>query len=68
MFISVTASQKRFNFTKFLLEAKKKNFKNVVFTDESWFELGKNSKCVWANKHQITDKVLQRKGYYFRYL
>lgn len=41
--ISPTAAQKRYNFTKFLLEAKK-DFKNVVFTDESWFELGKNSK------------------------
>lgn len=41
--ISPKAAQKRYNFTKFLLEAKK-DFKNVVFTDESWFELGKNSK------------------------
>ena len=60
VFISPAAAQKRFNFTKFHLDAKN-DFQNVVFTDESWFVLGKNSKWVWFDKHQITDKVLQRK-------
>lgn len=33
----------------------------MVFTDESWFELDKNSKWIWVDKDQITYKVLQRK-------
>ena len=58
--ISPSAAQKRFNFTKQHLE-QKSDFKNVVFTDESWFVLGKNSKWVWVDKHNITDNVLQHK-------
>ena len=50
----------RLNFTKQHLE-QKSDFKNVVFTDESWFVLGKNSKWVWVDKHNITDNVLQHK-------
>ena len=55
--ITPTAAQKRFEFTKFHIE-NLTNFKNIVFTDESWFELGRNSRWVWVDKKNITNKVL----------
>ena len=58
--ITPTAAQKRFDFTKYHLE-NQTDFSNIVFTDESWFFLGSNSKWVWIDKNQITDKVLQKK-------
>ena len=60
VYISPPAVTKRFNFTKFHLD-QHNDFKNVVFSDESWFVLGKNSRWVWVDMHQITDKVLQNK-------
>ena len=59
--ITPTAAQKRFDFTKYHLE-NQTDFSNIVFTDESWFFLGSNSKWVWIDKNQITDKVLQKKN------
>lgn len=58
--ITPTAAQKRFDFSKYHLE-NQTDFSNIVFTDESWFFLGSNSKWVWIDKNQITDKVLQKK-------
>lgn len=58
--ISPPAVTKRFNFTKYHID-NHRNFKNVVLSDESWFVLGKNSRMVCVDKHQITDRVLQNK-------
>lgn len=53
--ISPTATPKRFDFTKFHLE-NRTDFSSIVFTDESLFSLGSNSRWVWIDKNQITDK------------
>ena len=54
--ISPTAQQKRYDFTKVHIE-NKTDFSNTVFTDESWFFLGSNSRWVWIDKNEITDAV-----------
>lgn len=60
VYISDQAALKRYLFTKHHIE-NNTNFSNVVFTDESWFLLGRNSRWVWVDKNEITDKVLQKK-------
>lgn len=59
VYISDQAALKRYLFTKNHLE-NNTDFSNVIFTDESWFLLGRNSRWVWIDKNQVTDKVLQK--------
>ena len=54
--ISPIAAARQFEFTKFHIE-NSSNFKNIMFTDESWFELGINIRWVWVDKNKITNKV-----------
>lgn len=59
VFISNNASIKRFEFSKYHLE-NQTNFKNIVFTDESWFQLGRNKRWVWIDKRNITNDVISK--------
>ena len=56
-YITASAAKKRFEFTKFHIE-NNTDFSKTVFTDESWFILGRNKRWVWVDKTQITHKVL----------
>ena len=60
VYISPQAAKKRYDFTIYHLE-NQTDFSNVVFSDESWFALGRNSTWVWIDKKNITDKVMQKK-------
>ena len=55
--ISQSASEKRFNFTKFHIE-NNTDFRKIVFTDESWFLLGRNKRWVWVDRYHITPEML----------
>ena len=55
--LSASAKEKRLAFTAFHLQ-NKTNFKNVIFTDEAWFQLDRNKRWVWVDKSQISEKVM----------
>ena len=44
------------------------NWQNVVFSDESSFQLGQHKKWVWVDKFNITDKVLSHDRKYYPHI
>ena len=55
--LSSSAKEKRLAFTSFHIQ-NKTNFRNVVFTDEAWFQLDRNKRWVWVDKAHISEKVM----------
>lgn len=60
VYISEQSAEKRFLFTDYHLK-NNTNFLNTVFTDESWFVLGRNSKWVWWIKPKLQIKFYKKK-------
>ena len=56
VFISDEAKTKRFIWTNFHIQ-NHTSWKNVVFSDESWFLLGRNKKWLWVDRHNLTPEV-----------
>lgn len=54
--ISATAADKRKAWTSFHLDHNT-SFRNVVFSDESWFILGRRKKWVWVDKNNLNEKM-----------
>ena len=57
VYISPDSAKKRYEFTKYHLE-NNTDFSKTVFTDESWFVIGRNKRWVWVDKTQITKDVI----------
>lgn len=59
VYLPPTATAKRQQWTNFHI-SNNTSFKNVVFSDESMFVLGRHKKWVWVDKEQITERVLSQ--------
>ena len=58
-YISEEAAVKRQFWTKFHLD-NHTHFRNVAFSDESWFQLDRNNRWVWFDKNNITDGMYSK--------
>ena len=57
VYLPPSAASKRKNWTNFHI-SQNSSWKNVVFSDESMFILGRHKKWVWVDKQHITQQVL----------
>ena len=57
VYLPPAAAAKRKQWTDYHI-SNNTSFRNVVFSDESMFVLGRHKKWVWVDKQQITEKVL----------
>ena len=55
--ISDQEAAKRLSFTKLHID-NQTCWRNVVFSDEAWFLLGRRKKWVWVNKNNITKEMM----------
>ena len=58
-YISDEAALKRKLWTQFHLD-NHTHFRNVAFSDESWFQLDRNNRWVWFDKNNITDAMYSK--------
>lgn len=65
VFLTPNAIALRKSFTQNHLNS---NWQNVVFSDESSFQLGQHKKWVWVDKFNITDKVLSHDRKYYPHI
>lgn len=56
VFLSPAAIDKRRRWTNFHIQ-NETCWRNVAFSDESWFQLGRNKRWVWVDKNNLSDKV-----------
>ena len=56
VFLSENAIVKRKNWTQFHID-NRSHWRDVAFSDESWFLLGRNKKWVWVDKNNLNDKM-----------
>lgn len=59
VFISDEAALKRYNWTSRHLQANS-HFRNVVFSDESWFLLGRRKKWIWVDRYNLNENMFSK--------
>lgn len=57
--LTQAATEKRRAWTQLHIAAQT-NWRNVVFTDESWFVLGRHKKWIWIDRKNINNQMLSR--------